>query len=750
MSCRLPTLKETFSMIDAILAVASLSLLIPIGLIISRFAGIRENGPMLVHGAVSGITLASVLALASIAFDFNFRVLWLSLAIGIPLIWLGFSRHHSRDFVFPVTISLAFATFSTLLKSFFDVAEPIHSDSIDQVVRSYVVLQIEQPAGLDNLATLKRATASMALLALARDGSVLTSFAPFSFLYVLVVSYLLFRRVVGSPGGWRIACLFGTGFLFVVAVTPILGASIFYINGHILAALGATSFMYFLLEPGGDRGALLPVRQVLILSPPMLLLVLSRPEGGFTALLMLGIWLMLRRKSTRQFLMVGVLSFQVMIVGGIQVLILAPSELIPLLENTWLVGIVLLIGVGLVVGILQFEAITPVVLGLAGVALVGVILTASTIREGSLQPVAQIYINYVSGTGVWGLTFLAIMSVALAFLFVLDTRESQIFAYFFVMVAGLLATKLVDGRLVSGGFEDSFTRQLLVVFPLGIVVLATALWKTLMLKNGLSGSKPGSRSQTEFLDWLSKSLYFRYVYDGGAALGEFSRSAKAIWPTARIYAFEPLVEFRESLQNLASNFQNIEVIEAALLDKPGLVQFFVHQDLVGSSVYKEIEGPIVDGEPRKVRAAKLDSWFRPDGNRLIKLDLQGAELDALRGAERFFTQNDDTETVFLLEVNLFENMIGSDNQFSTVVSFMEERGFVVLDICGLNRRPLDSALAQLDVAFCHRNSKLRSRHEYASPSQRREQFLLGRPKLGREKWPFTKGGIRASGKKGFV
>jgi hypothetical protein len=46
---------------------------------------------------------------------------------------------------------------------------------------------------------------------------------------------------------------------------------------------------------------------------------------------------------------------------------------------------------------------------------------------------------------------------------------------------------------------------------------------------------------------------------------------------------------------------------------------------------------------------------------------------------------------------------------------MKDRGFVVYDICGFVQRPLDGALAQVDLAFVKENGHFRKCHDYAAP-----------------------------------
>lgn len=106
---------------------------------------------------------------------------------------------------------------------------------------------------------------------------------------------------------------------------------------------------------------------------------------------------------------------------------------------------------------------------------------------------------------------------------------------------------------------------------------------------------------------------------------------------------------------------------------------------------------------------------RTDGSYLIKIDVQGAELDVLAGATNIIP---DTELV-ILEVSLFEFFVGGP-QFYEVVNYMKKEGFVVYDLFGYHCRPIDLALAQIDVAFVKEHGSFRKHHFYATPQQREE------------------------------
>src|SRR5262249_46480029 len=136
---------------------------------------------------------------------------------------------------------------------------------------------------------------------------------------------------------------------------------------------------------------------------------------------------------------------------------------------------------------------------------------------------------------------------------------------------------------------------------------------------------------------------------------------------------------------------------------------------VGTSLRVEPELGATDREVHVLTIDELVAREGAEGPFAVKLDVQGAELDVLAGAA---TTLERTELV-QLETLLFPFYDGAPDA-AEVVSFMRDAGFVVYDVADLAYRPLDGALAQLDLFFVPNVSALRLHHEYASVEQRRE------------------------------
>jgi FkbM family methyltransferase len=209
------------------------------------------------------------------------------------------------------------------------------------------------------------------------------------------------------------------------------------------------------------------------------------------------------------------------------------------------------------------------------------------------------------------------------------------------------------------------------------------------------------------------------VLDVGAALGDWTLECARAFPEARFLLVEPLDEFAGALARVTGSLPGAEHVRAAAAATDGEVSFNVHADLVGSSVYREAEGGTIDGVPRTVPALSLDTLVRERaaaGPYLLKVDVQGAEPDVLRGAGNVL---EDTVAV-ILEVSFFEFFQGGSLAHE-VIALMAERGFVIYDVLDLLDRPLDGALAQANIVFVPDSSAARREKGFASATQRAAQ-----------------------------
>jgi FkbM family methyltransferase len=120
------------------------------------------------------------------------------------------------------------------------------------------------------------------------------------------------------------------------------------------------------------------------------------------------------------------------------------------------------------------------------------------------------------------------------------------------------------------------------------------------------------------------------VLDGGANVGQFAATCAALG--ARVHAIEANPHLCERLRRTATD-ASISVHNVALWREPAELDFNIATVTGWSSL---VENPTFQAASKiRVRAVTLDDFVREQGIervRVLKLDLEGAETDALIGA----------------------------------------------------------------------------------------------------------------------
>jgi FkbM family methyltransferase len=198
------------------------------------------------------------------------------------------------------------------------------------------------------------------------------------------------------------------------------------------------------------------------------------------------------------------------------------------------------------------------------------------------------------------------------------------------------------------------------------------------------------------------------IIDAGAYRGDWSRMARGIFPGVPILMLEANPE-KEPILSAAAKEIGAATCRIALLGPQPADSVPFHLLETGSSVLPE--NTSLPRSLAQLPMTTLDAVLQ-NGNPLsrpyfLKLDVQGFELEVLRGAGRILAE---TEAV-LLEVSLLEYNQGAP-LFAEVVAFMQSRGFVAYDVCGFYRRESDHALYMLDLLFVREASPLRSKKHF--------------------------------------
>jgi FkbM family methyltransferase len=179
---------------------------------------------------------------------------------------------------------------------------------------------------------------------------------------------------------------------------------------------------------------------------------------------------------------------------------------------------------------------------------------------------------------------------------------------------------------------------------------------------------------------------FETVLDVGANSGQFAQEMRPRFPRATFHCFEPGPTAFKDLSAWAMTQRNVLPVQLAIGDKPGRLDLNVHTDhttsssLLATTSHKESLYPFVVAQSKvQVRMATLDHYISElaeplRGQTLLKLDVQGYETPALRGA----TQTLSKVRACIVEVNIDELYEGQ-SRFADIVQLMSAAG---LDYAG--------------------------------------------------------------------
>ncbi len=236
----------------------------------------------------------------------------------------------------------------------------------------------------------------------------------------------------------------------------------------------------------------------------------------------------------------------------------------------------------------------------------------------------------------------------------------------------------------------------------------------------LTGGSPGNATRPIadlklFLEDLrSRGFMPQGVVDVGAHKGDWTATAFGVFPEARYLLVEPQAEMQSYLAGLQGKCPAVYVLQAGLAEADGELVQTIWDDFAGSSFLPLSDSSLLAaGKQRKTPVFRLDKYlaghlpdFHPD---LLKLDVQGFELEVLRGAESILP----SVQLIVMETSLYEFEAGQP-LIADVFEFMRRHDFVLYDVPGFARRPLDGALGQLDLAFVPRESHLRQDHKWTA------------------------------------
>lgn len=194
------------------------------------------------------------------------------------------------------------------------------------------------------------------------------------------------------------------------------------------------------------------------------------------------------------------------------------------------------------------------------------------------------------------------------------------------------------------------------------------------------------------------------LVDIGANKGQFSLAFHVLRPGATIIAFEPLPEAGDTYQRTVGRRAGATLHRVALADHIGEAEFFVTDRSDSSSLLKPSDNQFQAFQVSEARTmtvpvrrlsdcVDLAALPRPV---LVKIDVQGAELEVLKGCDTL--EQSDFVYVELSFVELYENQ----PLYGEVAAYLAKRGF---ELAGVFNQMMTDRFGPTQADFLFRRTR---------------------------------------------
>jgi FkbM family methyltransferase len=193
------------------------------------------------------------------------------------------------------------------------------------------------------------------------------------------------------------------------------------------------------------------------------------------------------------------------------------------------------------------------------------------------------------------------------------------------------------------------------------------------------------------------------ILDIGANIGQSAEIMRQILPEAMIYSFEPLLSCFQILKDKASLLKPMQCFQFALGKDDAVKTIHYNNFSPSSSIlpmaqrHRTVFPYTQNFREEEITVCALDSMSKSLVLKpaiLMKVDVQGYELNVLAGAEKTLTLVD----TLIIETSFVELYIGQSN-FNEVYQFLRDHHFTYMGSFDQMIDPLNGAVLQADSIF---------------------------------------------------
>ena len=207
-------------------------------------------------------------------------------------------------------------------------------------------------------------------------------------------------------------------------------------------------------------------------------------------------------------------------------------------------------------------------------------------------------------------------------------------------------------------------------------------------------------------DCMPKDINVHWILDVGANVGDVSIAAMQSYHTCKVICFEPVKQTYKLLeQNLMPYSDRVILFNQALSDENGfgeinLTTFNGANSILPQSKFHQFFTHVREIGKEMITLAKLDEIaekFPTDYIDIMKIDVEGYELNVLNGGRKFIKDHVDT---IIIEIALMRDQSSNEQAIVDIFITLKSLGFCLINIIDLHHSD-DSCmrLVQMDCIF---------------------------------------------------